>query len=125
MTGHDLLFKHDWCVPGVSFGAKERKIGWNTQPTRMVHLDQVPVPVGNRLGEEGQGFAIAMNGLNGGRINIASCSLGAAHASLHAAIDYTKVGARQSARSHWLHQGWSTPVCTKPFPIFYIKMGAE
>ena len=77
-------------MEGVVFGGKERKMGWNSQPTRMVHFEDVRVPVSNRLGEEGQGFAIAMNGLNGGRINIASCSLGAADASLKAARDYTK-----------------------------------
>lgn len=78
-------------TPGVVFGAKEKKVGWNSQPTRMVHFEEASVPVTNRLGEEGQGFDIAMKGLNGGRINIASCSVGAAQASLQAAIDYTKV----------------------------------
>ncbi|XP_062510307.1 isobutyryl-CoA dehydrogenase, mitochondrial-like isoform X2 [Corticium candelabrum] len=67
---------------GLTFGAKEKKIGWNSQPTRMVHFDNCRVPVSNRLGQEGKGFNIAMKGLNGGRINIASCSLGAAQASL-------------------------------------------
>jgi len=76
--------------PGVSFGAKERKVGWNSQPTRMVHFDDVCVPVTNRLGEEGEGFSIAMKGLNGGRINIGSCSLGAAQAALDAALAYAK-----------------------------------
>uniref|UniRef100_A0A8C6SRH0 Isobutyryl-CoA dehydrogenase, mitochondrial n=1 Tax=Neogobius melanostomus TaxID=47308 RepID=A0A8C6SRH0_9GOBI len=69
-------------TPGLCFGKKERKVGWNSQPTRAVIFEDCAVPVSNRLGEEGQGFNIAMKGLNGGRINIASCSLGAAHASL-------------------------------------------
>ncbi|CAB1347976.1 unnamed protein product [Coregonus sp. 'balchen'] len=65
---------------GLSFGKKEKKVGWNSQPTRAVILEDCHVPVTNRLGHEGEGFNIAMRGLNGGRINIASCSLGAAHA---------------------------------------------
>ncbi|NWH66321.1 ACAD8 protein, partial [Geococcyx californianus] len=69
-------------TPGLSFGKKEKKVGWNSQPTRAVIFEDCVVPVGNRLGAEGQGFSIAMKGLNGGRINIASCSLGAAHASV-------------------------------------------
>ena len=77
-------------TPGVVFGAKERKVGWNSQPTRMVHFEDARVPVSNRLGEEGQGFSIAMHGLNGGRLNIASCSLGAAQASVEAASEYSK-----------------------------------
>ncbi|KAJ6656078.1 hypothetical protein lerEdw1_004484 [Lerista edwardsae] len=75
-------------TPGLSFGKKERKVGWNSQPTRAVIFEDCAVPVANRLGEEGQGFTIAMKGLNGGRINIASCSLGAAHASVLLARDY-------------------------------------
>lgn len=63
---------------GLSFGANERKMGWNAQPTRQVVLDGVRVPATYRLGEEGQGFSIAMRGLNGGRLNIAACSLGGA-----------------------------------------------
>jgi len=59
---------------GITYGKKEEKMGWNAQPTRMVTFDGVRVPVGNRLGEEGQGFAIAMEGLDGGRINIATWS---------------------------------------------------
>ncbi|KAF2363860.1 Acyl-CoA oxidase/dehydrogenase central domain [Trinorchestia longiramus] len=77
-------------TPGVTFGAKEKKVGWNSQPTRIVHLENAEVPVSNRLGEEGEGFSIAMSGLNGGRINIASCSVGAAQASLDAVIEYIK-----------------------------------
>lgn len=78
-------------MEGLNFGGLERKIGWNSQPTRAVIMEDVKVPVENRLGEEGQGFTFAMNGLNGGRINIASCSLGAAHASICAARDHSKV----------------------------------
>ncbi|XP_014670006.1 PREDICTED: isobutyryl-CoA dehydrogenase, mitochondrial-like [Priapulus caudatus] len=76
---------------GLSFGQKERKVGWNSQPTRTVMLENCRVPIGNRLGKEGQGFAIAMKGLNGGRINIASCSLGAAQASTELAMEHLKV----------------------------------
>ncbi|KAJ4935715.1 hypothetical protein JOQ06_017243 [Pogonophryne albipinna] len=75
-------------TPGLSFGKKEKKVGWNSQPTRAVIFEDCAVPVINRLGEEGQGFNMAMRGLNGGRINIASCSLGAAHASVQLARDH-------------------------------------
>ena len=75
-------------TPGLSFGAQERKLGWNSQPTAMVILEDCRVPVANRLGEEGQGFKIAMAGLDGGRVNIGACSLGAARACLSAARDY-------------------------------------
>ncbi|MCL4136549.1 UNVERIFIED_CONTAM: hypothetical protein GTU68_022567 [Idotea baltica] len=78
-------------TPGLNFGKKEKKVGWNSQPTRMVILEDCRVPVSNIIGEEGQGFLIAMQGLNGGRINIASCSLGGAQASLDAAIEHSKV----------------------------------
>ncbi|XP_033851527.2 isobutyryl-CoA dehydrogenase, mitochondrial isoform X1 [Acipenser ruthenus] len=78
-------------TPGLGFGKKERKVGWNSQPTRAVIFEDCAVPVANRLGEEGRGFTIAMKGLNGGRINIASCSLGAAHASVLLARDHLKV----------------------------------
>ncbi|XP_031615808.1 isobutyryl-CoA dehydrogenase, mitochondrial [Oreochromis aureus] len=78
-------------TPGLSFGKKEKKVGWNSQPTRAVIFEDCLVPVANRLGEEGQGFNIAMKGLNGGRINIASCSLGAAHASVQLARDHLLV----------------------------------
>ncbi|KAM4704234.1 isobutyryl-CoA dehydrogenase, mitochondrial [Rhinophrynus dorsalis] len=78
-------------TPGLSFGKKEKKVGWNSQPTRAVIFEDCRVPVTNRLSEEGQGFNIAMRGLNGGRINIASCSLGAAHASLLLARDHLAV----------------------------------
>ncbi|XP_058145279.1 isobutyryl-CoA dehydrogenase, mitochondrial isoform X1 [Dasypus novemcinctus] len=75
-------------TPGLSFGKKEKKVGWNSQPTRAVIFEDCVVPVTNRIGDEGQGFLIAMNGLNGGRINVASCSLGAAHASVVLARDH-------------------------------------
>ena len=75
-------------APGLSFGKKERKLGWNTQPTAMVIFDDCRVPVANRLGEEGDGFKIAMMGLDGGRLNISACSLGGARACLEAARDH-------------------------------------
>ncbi len=73
---------------GVSYGKKEHKMGWNAQPTRAVSFENVRVPVSNRLGEEGQGFAIAMEGLDGGRINIATCSVGTAQQALEDAVAY-------------------------------------
>lgn len=78
-------------TPGLNFGKKEKKVGWNSQPTRMVIFEDCRVPASNIIGSEGQGFNIAMKGLNGGRINIASCSLGAAQASVEAAVDHVKV----------------------------------
>ncbi|HZZ37441.1 MAG TPA: acyl-CoA dehydrogenase family protein, partial [Caulobacteraceae bacterium] len=71
--------------PGLSFGAQEKKLGWNAQPTAMVHFDAVRVPAANRVGDEGQGFRIAMAGLDGGRLNIAACSLGGASLALETA----------------------------------------
>jgi len=73
---------------GLSFGANEKKMGWNAQPTATVQLDNVHVPITNRLGEEGDGFKIAMQGLDGGRLNIAACSLGAAQAALDKSLSY-------------------------------------
>jgi alkylation response protein AidB-like acyl-CoA dehydrogenase len=75
---------------GISYGKKEEKMGWNAQPTRMVTFDNVRVPVANRLGQEGQGFAIAMEGLDGGRINIATCSIGTAQQALEEAVAYVQ-----------------------------------
>ena len=75
-------------MPGLSFGANERKMGWNAQPTRQVIMDQVRVPVANRIGEEGQGFKIAMAGLDGGRLNIGACSLGGAQSAIDKALAY-------------------------------------
>jgi alkylation response protein AidB-like acyl-CoA dehydrogenase len=73
---------------GLSFGKKERKLGWNTQPTAMVIFEDCRVPAANRLGAEGDGFAIAMMGLDGGRLNIGACSLGGGRACWQAARDY-------------------------------------
>ena len=78
-------------TPGLSFGKKERKVGWNSQPTRAVILEDCRVPKTNILGKVGQGFSIAMNGLNGGRTSIASSSLGAAQAAIEHTIDHVKV----------------------------------
>ncbi len=75
-------------APGLSFGKKERKLGWNSQPTAMVMFDDCRVPAANRLGAEGDGFKIAMMGLDGGRLNISACSLGGARACLEAARDH-------------------------------------
>ena len=75
-------------TPGLTFGAQERKMGWNAQPTAMVNFDDCRVPAANRVGEEGEGFRIAMAGLDGGRINIASCSLGGAGLALDTAKGY-------------------------------------
>ena len=75
---------------GLSFGAQERKMGWANQPTAMVHFDNCVIPVENRVGEEGQGFRIAMKGLDGGRLNISACSLGGAGLALETAREYLK-----------------------------------
>jgi len=77
-------------MPGVSFGANERKLGWHSQPTRQVTFEDVRVPVENRVGGEGEGFRFAMMGLDGGRLNIGACSLGGAQRCLDEAIRYTK-----------------------------------
>ena len=73
---------------GLSFGGLEAKMGWKAQPTRQVQMDGCPVPAGNLLGEEGKGFRYAMAGLDGGRLNISACSLGAAQAALDATLAY-------------------------------------
>ncbi|EGF82024.1 hypothetical protein BATDEDRAFT_86757 [Batrachochytrium dendrobatidis JAM81] len=78
-------------TPGLSFGKKEKKVGWNSQPTRAVILEDCAIPAANLVGKEGQGFGIAMRGLNGGRINIASCSLGGAQAALETTVDYVTI----------------------------------
>ena len=75
-------------TPGLAFGAQEKKLGWHSQPTAMVIFEDCRVPAENLVGAEGQGFRIAMAGLDGGRINIAACSLGAAQASLEIARDH-------------------------------------
>jgi alkylation response protein AidB-like acyl-CoA dehydrogenase len=74
----------------VSYGKKEEKMGWNAQPTRAINFDNVKVPAAYRLGREGQGFAIAMEGLDGGRINIATCSIGTAQQALEEATAYVQ-----------------------------------
>jgi alkylation response protein AidB-like acyl-CoA dehydrogenase len=85
-------------MPGLSFGAQEKKLGWRSQPTAQVNFDGVRVPVSNRLGEEGEGFKIAMAGLDGGRLNIGACSLGGAQRALDEAVRYTK-GRRQFGKA--------------------------
>ncbi len=77
-------------MEGVSFGANERKLGWHSQPTAQVNFDNVRVPIENRVGDEGEGFRIAMAGLDGGRLNIGACSLGGAQRCLDEAVNYTK-----------------------------------
>ena len=77
-------------MTGVSFGAPEKKLGWHSQPTCQVNFDEVRVPVANRVGGEGEGFRIAMMGLDGGRLNIGACSLGGAQRCLDEAVAYTK-----------------------------------
>ncbi|WP_412004918.1 acyl-CoA dehydrogenase family protein [Micrococcus yunnanensis] len=77
-------------TPGLSFGPNEKKMGWHTQPTRQVIFEDVRVPVADRLGEEGDGFRIAMKGLNGGRLNIGACSIGGGLAALDKATRYLK-----------------------------------
>jgi hypothetical protein len=77
-------------TPGLGFGAPERKLGWHSQPTSMVHFDGCRVPIANRLGAEGQGFRIAMQALDGGRINIGACSVGGARACFDIARDYVR-----------------------------------
>ena len=77
-------------APGLSFGRPEKKLGWNSQPTSTVAFADCRVPVANRLGAEGEGFRFAMMGLDGGRINIAACSLGGARACLDLALNYVK-----------------------------------
>ena len=77
-------------TPGVSFGAPEKKLGWNASPTAQVIFEDARVPVANRVGAEGEGFRFAMAGLHGGRINSGACSLGGAQRCLDEAINYTK-----------------------------------
>ena len=75
-------------TPGISYGKKEHKMGWNSQPTRTISFDNVQIPADHLLGREGEGFKIAMKGLDGGRINIATCSVGAAQGALQQAQGY-------------------------------------
>lgn len=81
-------FVVDARTPGISYGENEKKLGWNTQPTRFVFLEQVEVPAENLLGQEGEGFKIALKGLDGGRINVGISSVGAAQGALNAAQRY-------------------------------------
>ena len=94
-TGNDTpkgisAFVVEAATPGVSYGENEKKMGWNSQPTRIVNFDNVKVPAKNLLGELGTGFKIAMQGLDGGRINIGTCSVGTAQAALDKSVRYTK-----------------------------------
>jgi hypothetical protein len=95
-TGEDSGAKGVSCflVPadaeGVQYGRNELKMGWRAQPTRTITFEGVRIPAGNRIGPEGQGFVYAMKGLDGGRINIASCSLGAAQAALEQSLRYVE-----------------------------------
>ena len=75
-------------TPGITYGKKEHKMGWNSQPTRTISFDNVRIPAENLLGRQGEGFKIAMKGLDGGRINIATCSVGGAQGALNAAAQY-------------------------------------
>jgi len=77
-------------TPGLSFGKKERKMGWNSQPTAQVIFEDCRVSVANRIGGEGEGFRIAMMGLDGGRINIGACSVGTARAAIEESLAYAK-----------------------------------
>ncbi len=77
-------------TPGLSYGAQEKKLGWKSQPTAMVMFENCRVPVANRIGAEGQGFRIAMAGLDGGRLNIAACSLGGAQFCLDRTLGYMR-----------------------------------
>jgi alkylation response protein AidB-like acyl-CoA dehydrogenase len=77
-------------TPGLSYGAQEKKLGWKSQPTAMVMFENCRVPVSNRVGSEGQGFKIAMAGLDGGRINIGACSIGGAQFCLDRTVAYMK-----------------------------------
>ena len=85
---------------GIQFGHNLHKMGWNSQPTREIVFDNVRVPIGHRLGEEGDGFKIAMKGLDGGRINIGTCSVGTAQAALNRAKSY--MSERQQFGSRYL-----------------------
>lgn len=94
-TGEDgpkgiSTFVVDKDTPGLGFGAQEKKMGWNSQPTAIVSFDDCRIPAANLLGKEGDGFRYAMMGLDGGRLNIAACSLGGARLALETAQDYVK-----------------------------------
>jgi alkylation response protein AidB-like acyl-CoA dehydrogenase len=85
-------------TPGLSYGAQEKKLGWKSQPTAMVMFENCRVPAANRIGAEGQGFKIAMAGLDGGRLNIGACSIGGAQFCLDRTIDYMKERRQFGAR---------------------------
>src|SRR5690606_1008018 len=77
-------------TPGLTFGAQEKKLGWKSQPTSMVMFENCRVPASNLIGKEGEGFKIAMAGLDGGRLNIGACSIGGAQFCLDRTVDYMK-----------------------------------
>src|SRR5207344_1635062 len=85
-------------TPGLSYGAPEKKLGWKSQPTSMVMFENCRVPAGNLIGKEGQGFSIAMAGLDGGRLNIAACSIGGAQFCLDRTIEYMRERKQFGAR---------------------------
>lgn len=87
-------------TPGLSFGSNEKKMGWRSQPTRQVRFEDVRVPVTNRIGKEGEGFRIAMGGLDGGRLNIAACSIGAATTCLDIAVKHLEQKAVRQPNTH-------------------------
>src|SRR5690606_19323302 len=95
-TGEDRGAKGISCflvpgdAPGVKYGRNELKMGWRSQPTRSISFEGVRIPASQRIGPEGEGFIYAMTGLDGGRINIASCSLGAAQAALEQSLRYVE-----------------------------------
>jgi len=91
-----VIEKH---MPGVSFGAQERKLGWHAQPTAQVMFDSVRVPVENLVGAEGEGFAIAMMGLDGGRLNIGACSLGGAKGASTRRSTTPRIASSSASRS--------------------------
>ena len=95
-------------TPGLSFGANERKMGWNTQPTRQVIMEGVRVPAANLIGAEGEGFKIAMAGLDGGRLNIGACALGGGEAALAKALAYMRER-KAFGRAHHRLSGAAVP----------------
>ncbi|VDM48333.1 unnamed protein product [Toxocara canis] len=86
-----FLFQVEKNTPGFHLGKKEKKLGWRSQPARIITFEDCCVPVSNQIGADDQGFNIAMAGINGGRVNVASCSLGAAQMSIDLAIEHLKV----------------------------------
>ena len=86
----DFLHRREKGTQGLSYGAQEQKIGWNSQPTAAVNFENCRVPVANLIGKKGDGFKIAMAGLDGGRLNIGACSIGGAQFCLDRAIEYMR-----------------------------------